>query len=309
MKRSLPPLNAMRAFEAAARNQSFTRAADELHVTQAAISHQVKTLEDWLGSPLFLRMKRGLKLTPAGEAYLPRLTQAFDLMATATDQLNGRKGKQTLILSTLDSFAALWLLPRLRRFRERHPNIDIRIISVDREDDSLGQGDVDIDIRLGDGNWPGLSATHLLAEDISPVCSPNLLKGEHALRSPSDLGHHTLLHDIMITDWRSWLEAAEVDHVDPGRGPGFNRSYLVVQAAINGDGIALGRSALVTDAIKSGKLVKPFELNLDGEFSYYFVCSRAQTNEPSIRVFRDWLLEEAAESQKDIAEYFRTFPE
>lgn len=306
MKRSLPPLNALRAFEAAARNQSFTRAADELHVTQAAISHQVKTLEDWIGTPLFQRMKRGLRLTPTGEAYLPRLTQAFDLMATATEQLNHREGKHTLLLSTLDSFAALWLLPRLRRFREKYPGIDLRIVSIDREDDSLSQGDVDVDIRLGQGNWPGLSATPLLTEDISPVCSPALLEGEHPLRAPADLAHHTLLHDIMIADWRSWFEAAGIEHIDPGRGPGFNRSYLVIQAAINGDGVALGRSVLVADALKAGTLVKPFDIDLDSDFSYYFVCSRAQTNEPTIRIFRDWLLEEAADTRKDIERYFRT---
>lgn len=306
MKRSLPPLNAVRAFEAAARNMSFTRAAEELHVTQAAISHQVKILEDWLGVPLFQRLNRGLKLTPAGEAYIPRLTQAFDLVSAATAHLVDRDGKNVILLSTLDSFAALWLLSRLRRFRQRHPGIDVRIVSIDREDDSLSQGDVDIDIRLGDGNWPGLSVTPLLTEEISPVCSPALMDGPHPLRSPADLVHHTLLHDIMITDWRAWCEIAGIENIDVGRGPGFNRSYLVIQAAINGDGVALGRSVLVADAIRDGKLIKPFDINVECEFAYYLVSGRDQANEPSIRIFRTWLLEEAAAARTDIERYFRT---
>ncbi len=306
IKRRLPPLNAMRAFEAAARSKSFTRAADELHVTQAAISHQVKTLEEWLGVPLFQRLNRGLKLTPAGEAYLPRLTQAFDLMTAGTSQLVDRAGKSVIFLSTLDSLASLWLLPRLHRFRQRHPNIDVRVVSINREDDTLTQGDVDIDIRLGDGSWSGLYVVPLLSETISPVCSPDLMKGEHPLYKPEDLAHHTLLHDVMTTNWHTWFEAAEVEGIDAGRGPGFNRSYLVIQAAINGDGVALGRSVLATDAIKAGKLVKPFDINIDLEFSYYFVCGRAQADEPSIRAFREWLLEEAATTHKDVEHYFHT---
>ncbi len=302
MHRRLPPLNAMRVFEAAARHLSFTRAADELHVTQAAISHQVKALEDWLGTPLFQRLSRGLKLTPAGEAYLPRLTQAFDLLTLATSQMVDRAGKKVLTLSTLDSFASIWLLPRLKRFRERHPGIDVRIVSIDREDDSVSRGDVDIDLRYGDGQWPGLHVTRFLTEEIFPVCSPELLDGEHPLIDTSALMHHTLLHDVMITDWQSWLVAASVANVDAGRGPGFNHSYLVTQAAINGDGVALGRSALVADAIKAGKLVKPFDLSLSSEFAYYFVCKKAQSTEQSIVAFREWLMEEAAQAQKDIEE-------
>ncbi|MDA5192692.1 transcriptional regulator GcvA [Govanella unica] len=300
MSRRLPPLNALRAFESAARFMSFTKAADHLHVTQAAISHQVKALEEWVGAPLFQRLNRGLSLTEAGRIYLPLLTEAFDMLADATALVMTGSAKRVLSISTLDSFASMWLLPRLARFRERFPDIDVRIISVDREKDSLMNGDVDVDLRYGDGNWPGLAVTHFLNEDIFPVCTPAIRDGEHPLVELSDLRHHTLLHDVMIMDWRIWLEEEGVMDVDSSRGPGFNHSYLVTQAAINGDGVALGRGALVIDAIKRGQLVKPFALSLPSDFSYYFVCSRTAAKEPSIVAFRGWLLEEAAITQADL---------
>ena len=273
MRRRLPPLNTLRVFESGARRLSFTRAAEELHVTQAAVSHQIKALEDWLGTPLFMRLNRGLKLTAAAEQYLRDISSALDLIATATSELMRQDGKRILSVATLDSFAATWLLPRLKSFRQQYPDIDVRILSVDREVDVFERGDVDLEVRYGDGNWPELSATKLLDEEIFPVCSPSVAAGPPPLAVPADLKRQTLLHDVMVTDWSAWLEAAEVKGVDAERGPGFNHSYLVIQAAVNGDGVALGRSVLVADALARGQLVRPFAVSIPSAYSYYLVCS------------------------------------
>lgn len=292
MARRLPPLNALRAFEAAARHLSFTKAADELNVTQAAISHQVKALEERLGMALFRRLNRALLLTDAGQSYLPPLREAFDQMAGATERLRARDARRALTVTTLPSIAAKWLVPRLGRFRHAHPDIDVRIDASLHLTD-FARENVDVALRYGRGKWDGMRADRLMTENFFPVCTPALLEGEHRLRKPSDLLHHTLLHDDSRTDWAMWFLAAGIVGGDPTRGPAFTDSSLVLQAAVDGQGVALGRSALAAADLEAGRLVKPFDISLPAVFAYYLVCPEATADHPKIASFRSWLLAEA----------------
>jgi LysR family glycine cleavage system transcriptional activator len=293
--RRLPPLNALRAFEAAARHLSFTRAAGELHVTQAAVSHQIKALEDHLGTRLFRRLNRGLRLTESGQAYLPPVAKALDVLHEATRDVAEGQAAGPLTVSVLPSFAAGWLVPRLGRFRQRCPDIDLRIDPVPHLAD-FARGDVDVAIRYGRGRYPGLRADRLMAEDIFPVCSPTLMEGPNALRRPDDLAHHTLLHDEGHGDWRTWLLAAGVTGIDPARGTIFIDSNMLIQAARAGQGVALARAVLARDELAAGQLVRPFAQSLptETEFAYYLVCPDERANERRIEAFRAWLLVEAA---------------
>ncbi len=301
MSRRLPPLNALVVFETAARHLSFTRAADSLHVTQAAVSHQIKALEEWLGAALFHRLGRGhgLVLTEVGRHYLPRVHAAFDIIRESTAAIDTER-KKVLSIKTLDSFGYHWLVPRLRGYSQLFPNVDVRILSSDIEDDALSKGVVDLDIRYGDGDWTDVESVRFLTESIFPVCSPQLITVTAPLRTPEDLRHHTLVHDVMVTDWRAWLEAAGVTGIDAERGPGFNHSHLVTQAAISGAGVALARSALVVDALRRGELVRPFSLSIPSRYSYFVVCSRGAVRDPIVAGFRDWLIAEGATSQADL---------
>ena len=298
MSRNLPPLNALRAFEAAARHLSFTKAAEELNVTQAAISHQVKALEETLGIQLFRRLNRRLMLTDAGQGYLPPLREALDGIAAATRRLRAHDQAGPLRVSVLNSFAAKWLLARLPRFRDRHPEIDVVVTSTDKLTD-FGQEEFDMGIRYGMGRYPDTLRTDLLMRDsVYPVCSPSLLEGPHPLRVPEDLRHHTLLHDTVSgtddsPDWRFWLKRVGVDGVDPDRGPGYSDTGMVLAAAIAGQGVALGRSSLSDDDVAAGRLIKPFGPTLPTRFAYYLASPEAIADRPKIRRFRDWLLEEA----------------
>ena len=292
MARRLPPLNALRAFEAAARHLSFTRAAGELHVTQAAVSHQVKALEEHLGRKLFRRLNRALLLTDDGQAYLPSISRAFTLLNDATNDLLTKQAPGPLTVSALPSFAARWLVPRLGRFRQIRPDIDLRIDPSAELSDFAG-GDVDVGIRYGRGKYPGMRADWLMTEDIFPVCSPALLEGPHPLRDPRDLQHQVLLHDDGHGDWRTWLLAAGVDRVDPARGPIFTDSSMLIQAAMAAQGVALARGVLAADELAAGRLVRPFTLSLSTEYAYYLVCPVNTAEQPKIAAFRDWLLYEA----------------
>ena len=292
MARRLPPLNALRAFEAAARHLSFTRAAEELHVTQAAISHQVKALEEHLGRKLFRRLNRALLLSDDGQAYLPSVSRAFTLLNEATNDLLTKHAPGPLTVSVLPSFAARWLVPRLGRFRHIRPDIDLRIDPSAELADFAG-GDVDVSIRYGRGEYPGMRADWLMTEDIFPVCSAALLERPHALRDPRDLEHQVLLHDDGHGDWRTWLLAAGVDRVDPARGPIFTDSSMLIEAAMAGQGVALARGVLAADELAAGRLVRPFTLSLPTEYAYYLVCPRDMAEQPKIAAFRDWLLGEA----------------
>lgn len=289
----LPPLKPLPAFEAAARLLSFTEAAEELHVTQAAISHQIKHLEEALGVPLFMRFNRALKLTPEGQSFIGAVRPALAQIGSAAQRIQAQETTGTLNVSCLPSFAATWLVPRLLRFRKAYPDIDIRL-SADYELTDFGVEDIDMAIRWGMGGDESLDEVRLMTEEVFPVCSPSLLKDPtNPLRTPNDLTHHILLHDDIRTDWRVWLTAAKVDHINSEKGPIYNQSQLVLQAAIAGEGVALGRSAIVHDALEAGLLVRPFDLALSGRYAYWIVCPKAQRDRPKIAAFREWLMSEA----------------
>ncbi len=310
----LPPLNAFRAFEAAARHLSFKKAAEELHVTPAAISHMVKALEDQLEVRLFRRLTRALELTDAGKAALPKVQEAFDSLAVAVERTRSHAKAGPLAVSAPPLFAARWLVPRLTRFTELHPEIKLRISSaVAAIDDGGGvpaeseaaetDEDTLVTIRFGRGRYPGARIDWLFDAAYSPVCSPRLLKGGRPLATPEDLRHHTLLHDDTVRDvaerlsWEAWLKAAGVSGVDPARGPRFTNSALAIDAAVDGLGVALGVKPLVADDIAAGDLVAPFDVEVESGFAYYFVCDEAVAERPQVIAFRDWLLREAAAAQ------------
>lgn len=290
----LPPLKPLPAFEAAARLLSFTEAAQELHVTQAAVSHQIKHLEEALGVSLFMRFNRALKLTPEGQTFIEAIRPALSQIGAAAQRIQAEQASGALNVSCLPSFAATWLVPRLLRFRKAFPDIDVRL-SADYELTDFEVEDIDVAVRWGMGGYETLHEVRLMTEEVYPVCSPRLLENpSNPLKTPDDLKHHVLLHDDIRTDWRVWLTAAKVEHDNPERGPMYNQAQLVLQAAIAGEGVALGRSAIVHDALESGLLVRPFDLALSGRFAYWIVCPKAQKDRPKIAAFRDWLLEEAS---------------
>ncbi len=298
MARKLPPLNALRAFEAAARHLSITKAADELNVTPAAVSHQVKALEGFLGLALFRRINRALMLTDAGQTILPGLRDGFDHLAQAIGKLAARRDSDALTVTTSPSFAAKWLVPRLDRFRAAHPRIELRIDATDRIVD-LTRGEADIGLRYGVGHYPGLRAERLFTNETFPVCSPKLCKGPPPLRTPADLDRHTLLHidwDVRnqtAPNWRMWLLAAGVGHIDSERGPRFNQESMAFQAAIEGHGVALVRLVLAADDLAAGRLTRPFELGLPTDFTYFAVTPEAAATQPNIAAFFDWIIAEA----------------
>tara|TARA_R110001592_G_scaffold129246_8_gene341613 strand:+ start:5206 stop:6093 length:888 start_codon:yes stop_codon:yes gene_type:complete len=291
MSRRLPPLNALRAFEAAARHLSFTQAAEELNVTQAAVSHQIRGLEDWLGFPLFRRLSRALVLTEAGQLLFPEVREAMDILTTAVNRVQRQDSEGVLTVTTMDSFAQSWLVPRLGRFRQAHPDIDVRLVMVDRMVDLAREG-VDVAVRYGRGNWPGLTVSLLRTEELFPVCAPDLIAKGPPLKEPRDLAHYTLLHDEMPVDWRDWLAAVGCDTVNPERGPGYSHSNLVLLAARAGEGVALGRSVMVADDLAEGRLVRLFDFALPAPQAYYLACVEGEEDRPKIRAFREWLMGE-----------------
>jgi LysR family transcriptional regulator, glycine cleavage system transcriptional activator len=296
MSRRLPPLNALRAFEAAARRLSFTKAAEELSVTPAAVSQHVKLLEEYFGIVLFRRLTRALRLTSAGQAVLPLLQEGFDKLAEADRILRRREDERVLTVSVAPSFGARWLVPRLDRFHRAHPEYDIRLDATDRRVDFV-EDNVDIALRYGRGRYRGLCSERLFAEVSFPVCSPALLDGDPPLRTLEDLRHHTLLHVQwqMETDaapsWRMWLRAAGLDDLPADRGPRFSVEDMAVQAAIAGQGVALVSSALVADDLARGVLVRPFPEAGDQatEFCYFLVYPKAYLQRPKVAAFRDWV--------------------
>ena len=294
MPARLPPLKTMPVFESAARHLSFTRAAEEMHVTQAAISHQIKALEEWLGVSLFRRFNRKLALTEAGTAYLPPVREALETLAAATESLSRGEAEGILTVSVLPSFTVDWLMPRLRRFQQDHPEIEVRIAANDGLADFTSDG-VDLAIRYGRGVYPGLHSEWLLSESLFPVCSPRLMQNDQLpLREPGDLKHHALLQDYTQDDWRKWLMAAGVADVDPTGGLSFSHMNLVLQAAENGQGVAMARGTLAAAALAEGRLVRPFDFVLPVDFAYYVVCPEAEADRPKIKSFSQWLQREAA---------------
>jgi LysR family glycine cleavage system transcriptional activator len=292
MARRLPPLNTLRSFESAARLLSFSKAAEELHVTHGAVSRAIRHLEDHLGLPLFERMTRAVRLTPVGATYAATVRDVLDRLSVATIAVQDRDTQGVLNVSTLDSFAAKWLVPRLFRFRRNHNDIDVRLSTSDQLADFVTDG-IDMAVRYGRGRYPGLSAELLMREDVFPVCSPSLTDASHPLSKPAHLKHHTLIHDDFPIDWAMWLRSAGVSGVDPYRGPRFQSSEHAVQAAVQGEGVALGRSALVADDLSAGRLVQPFTLKLPTDLAYYAVYPQIALERPKARAFRDWLFDEA----------------
>jgi LysR family glycine cleavage system transcriptional activator len=303
MTERLPPLNALRTFEAAARHLSFTKAAAELFVTQAAVSHQIKALEDHLGMPLFRRLNRALMLTDEGQALLPYVRDAFDQLADGVRRLRQGQSSGVLTISVLPSIASTWLIPRLRDFQTRHPEIEVHMTATERLVD-FAREPVDAGIRYGLGHWPGLRVERLLSAEIIPVCSPTLLEGPHPLRTPDDLVHHQLLHVLNARDdWRMWLTAAGVQGVDPDRGLKFDHAALAIQAALNGMGVAMGPGPLVDRDLAAGRLVEPFDFELPSNSAYYFVAPETTADQPKIKAFCDWLRQEAAAARHDRSVY------
>src|ERR1700730_3843992 len=291
MRRRLPPLNALLSFEAAARHLSFSRAADELRVTHGAVSHAVRNLEGRLGVQLMIRATRSVRLTPIGASFAAEIREILERLAAATSAATGQTS-EIVSVSTIDSLAARWLMPRLSRFRRVHGDIDVRVATSERLADFVSDG-IDIAIRCGGGQYPGLSAELLMKEDHFPVCSAKLLKGRHPLRKPADLARHTLLHDVFTVDWAIWLHTAGIHPIDPHRGPTFLSSDHSIQAAVRGEGVVLGRSALVADELAAGRLVRAFALSLPGGVAYYVVYPPRVLHRPNVKAFRDWLMAEA----------------
>ncbi|CCQ09666.1 Glycine cleavage system transcriptional activator GcvA [Pseudoalteromonas luteoviolacea B = ATCC 29581] len=289
MSRRLPPLNALKAFEAAARHLSFTKAAEELYVTQAAVSHQIKTLEDHLGLKLFLRRNRSLLLTEEGQAYFLDIKEIFSQLIDATDKLLARGAKGSLTVSLTPSFAIQWLVPRLSLFHEAHPEIDVRIKAQDHDENSLTD-DVDVAIYYGRGHWSGIQSHKLHTEYLVPLCSPMLLTGPRPLNQPNDLALHTLLHDTTRRPWKLWMKTAGVRNVQVNTGPIFSHSSMVLQAAVHGQGVALGNSVLAKPELDAGRLVIPFSHHLESKNAYYLVLRESQSELGKIVAFKDWML-------------------
>ena len=309
MSERLPPLNSLRAFETAARHLSFRKAAEELHVTPAAISHQIKLLEDQLGVALFRRLTRAIELTEVGRSFLPKLREGFDAIAQAVERVRAHGRADALTVNVPPSFATKWLMPRLHRFVTANPDIDIRILASMRLMDASRQDfpeaadgqsvDAEIDIRFGTGRYPRSRVDLLFPVSVTPLCSPSLLKGMRPLSKPSDLRYHVLLHDdtLYLSDerpnWEQWLKAAGAAGVDPSRGPHFNHSILGLEAAVDGLGVVLGVKELAAHDLAAGRLVAPFELSLAMKSAYYLVSAESSAERPKVVVFRNWLLEEA----------------
>lgn len=295
MSRLIPPLNALRAFEVAARHLSFTRAADELFVTPSAVSHQIKTLEDNLGLLLFQRDAKALTLTAAGKAYLPGVQEAFKQLAFATHHLHRSQGAPALKINVPPTFAVKWLTPRMRSFMQAHPDIDLKVSTTKDAVDFMRE-DFDMAVRYGRGVYPGLHTELCLPVEVFPVCSPALARDPvRPLRVPADLRRHTLLHDdssypdVSNPNWAMWLDRAGVTDVDATRGPSFWPSHLVIGAAIDGLGVALAKKHWVVDDIAAGRLVRPFEGSMPVEFAYHLLVPEERLQEPRVAAFLTWM--------------------
>ena len=293
MPRRLPPLNALKAFEAAARHESFTRAAEELCVTQGAVSRHVKALEEELGIKLFNRERHGLGITAAGTDYLVVIREAFDRIAMGTERLVQRQHSGVLTLSTSPDFAAKWLVNRLGRFADAHPEIDLRVSATMHHVD-FAQEDVDLAVRHGDGNWVGLHVERLSQEELFPVCSPKILAGRR-IAKPSDLLKFPLLRLDTDKEWAKWFDAAGVPNADVSRGLVLNRVSMLIDAAVDGQGIALARTTLAAWDLLNGRLVRMFSAALPLSKTYWIVSPKATSMLPKIKRAREWLRTEAAD--------------
>jgi LysR family transcriptional regulator, glycine cleavage system transcriptional activator len=298
MNNHLPPLGALRAFEAAARHRSFSKAAEELFVTPAAISHQIHALEQDLGVKLFHRLSRSVALTESARVLLPGLSEGFAGIEAAVRRLKAHNDTGTLTVTASPSFAAKWLVLRLHRFQARCAEVDVRISATDEIVD-LGKGDFDIAIRYGAGHYPGLEVELLFTNEVFPACSPRLLAEGAPLRTPDDLRHHALIHDRaverdpLVPTWSMWLKAAGVKDVAATGGLSFNNIHLALDAAIAGHGVVLAYSTIAAADLAAGRLVRLFSLSLPDQFAYYIVTAPGALDRPKVRAFHDWLRDEA----------------
>jgi LysR family glycine cleavage system transcriptional activator len=298
MNNHLPPLSALRAFEAAARHMSFSKAADELHVTPAAISHQIHALEEDLGAKLFHRMNRSIELTASARILLPGLSEAFAGIQSSVRRLRAHNDTGTLTVTASPTFAAKWLVLRLHRFQEICSEVDVRISATDEVVD-MTKGDFDIAIRYGGGKYPGLDVELLFTNEVFPACSPQLLTNSPPLRTPEDLSRHTLIHDNaierdpLVPTWPMWLRAAGVSNPPVAAGLTFSNIHLALDAAIAGHGIVLAYSKIAAADLAAGRLVRLFSLALPDQFAYYVVTAPGALERPKVRAFRDWLRREA----------------
>jgi LysR family transcriptional regulator, glycine cleavage system transcriptional activator len=294
-----PPLNALKAFEAAARHESFTRAAEELYVTQGAVSHQVKALEAELAVKLFNRERQRLIITEAGRDYLTVVRDALDRIAIGTERLLQRQNAGVLTVSTSPDFAAKWLVHRLGHFAEAHAEIDLRISATLHHVD-FAREEVDLAVRHGDGNWPGLETVRLSSEQLFAVCSPKLLSGRRRLSKLAGILKFPLIHMDSRTDWNNWLQEAGLDEAGVTHGPVLNRASMVIDAAINGQGVALARTTLAAWDLINGRLMRPFPLSLPLSKTYWIICPKATASLPKIVTFREWLLMEASRDLRQL---------
>lgn len=296
-------LNALRAFEASARHQSFSAAAAELNVTPAAVGQLVRTLEEWLGSPLFHRGSSGrarLVATDAAERALPDIRAGFERLALGMERLKEGTANGVLTVTVSPAFAAKWLLPRIDGFHRTWPDTDVRLDTSLKPVDFIAQR-VDIGVRYGKGHWPGLAADKLMEEDIYPVCSPTLLRERRRLRKPADLAQETLIHDLSMDGhegfptWSTWLRKNGIANVDARRGMKINNSAAVLQAVIEGHGVALARSVMARDDLAAGRLVRLFpDIEFASAFAYYVVYREESASLPRVAAFREWLIAEAS---------------
>lgn len=297
MPRSLPPLTALRAFEAASRLASFARAARELHVTPAAVSHQIRGLEKYLGVTLFRRTGRRLVLTEQGQVAAEQFREGFELLARGVDLLRGDAHRGSLTVSVTPAFATRWLVSRLGRFTRRFPGIGLRIKASSQPVD-FDQDEVDVAVRIGRGAVAGALAVPLFGESVAPLASPAFVR-QHRVRRPADLARVALLHDQSLRrtgrppGWSEWFRAAGVTAVDDGGGLHFDDGHLVLQAAAGGRGVALGRLAYALDDLAAKRLRMPFGPVLDMRLNYYLLLPEARAAEPAIEAFRAWCEQEA----------------
>lgn len=306
----LPPLNALRAFEVAARHMSFQKAAEELSVTPSALSYQIRQLEAFLQVKLFERLNRAVRLTEAGQRVVPGVRDAFDRLAEAMDRLKGALPPNVLTVSTGPAFAAKWLTPRLHKFLERHPEIDIRI-SANLKLADFHNDEVDVAIRFGAGKYTGLHAEALADEHVLPLVSPKILQEFGGRLEPGDLARLTLIHDDSANflsnaaNWMEWLRLARIEKVDTSRGLHFSHADHALEAALDGAGIVLGRLTLAVRDIALGRLVAPFDLMLRAQAAFFFCCLPARLDEPKIRAFRTFLFDEIRDEQAFLETFLR----
>jgi LysR family glycine cleavage system transcriptional activator len=291
--RRLPHLSWLRAFEASARHLSFTNAAQELNLTQAAISKQVKLLEQYLREPLFERKPRSLALTKVGAAYLPKVRDGFDRLAAGTEEVFGLRRSEVLTVRAPVGFSVNWIAPRLQSFFDAYPDRPVRLVSS-VWGDQFDNERFDLDIQYGNGTWPGFQADRLSWEIITPVCAPSLLSGQSAISTPSDLAHHRLLHVLGYEEgWANWLHHAEADGVNAGQGLQFDTSLLAFEFAARGGGVALARSSMLGPEIERGRLVCPFDIRVPISEAFYLISPEAGSDHPDADRFRNWLIEAA----------------